>query len=393
MSASTTILPDRSARALTIAANAAFVPIGFATILLGPMLPILSARWSLNDAQAGALFTAQFLASTIAVSLSGLLVARWGFRFAMNAGLLAMAAGVGALPFSSHLAGIACIACYGFGFGLAVPAANLVVAEVNPARRSAALNLLNFSWSFGAVTCPFLISAAAAAHKITPLLVSVAVLMLLVAAGIWITSSQAVEPASDAQSGSNGFAIDWKSPTLYVIAALFFFYVGAENAYGGWTAAFAKSLGTLSPARAVMTPSFFYIALMLGRWVAPIVLRRIEDITLARIGIVMACMGMIGLLTSHSAVSLDISVSVTGLGLSSVYPITIALLSREFGSAATRVGSIMFTLSNLGGSCLPFLVGFFSDRFHNLRIGMTVPLSATILLFILYRAKWEPAQA
>jgi fucose permease len=49
-----------SAKALTFAAYIAFVPIGIATVLLGPMLPTLSARWELNYSQAGALFTSHF---------------------------------------------------------------------------------------------------------------------------------------------------------------------------------------------------------------------------------------------------------------------------------------------------------------------------------------------
>src|ERR1700732_2090354 len=136
-----------SAKALTFAAYAAFVPIGIATVLLGPMLPTLSARWSLNYSEAGALFTVQYLASTLAVALSGVMVSRWGFRFAMKAGLLLMSAGVGLLLAGPKMMGIVCIAASGGGIGLAVPAANLLVAEVNPGRRSAALNLLNFWWS------------------------------------------------------------------------------------------------------------------------------------------------------------------------------------------------------------------------------------------------------
>ena len=46
------------------------------------------------------------------------------------------------------------------------PAANLLVAEVHPGRRGAALNLLNVSWSVGAVACPFLVAAAAKLHEI-----------------------------------------------------------------------------------------------------------------------------------------------------------------------------------------------------------------------------------
>src|SRR5580692_7135279 len=91
-----------TAGSLNTAAHAAFVPIGIVTVLLGPLLPILSARWSLNYVQAGSLFTAQFLGSTVGVIVSGVIVSRLGFRFAVNAGLFAMAAGVGGLAYSSR---------------------------------------------------------------------------------------------------------------------------------------------------------------------------------------------------------------------------------------------------------------------------------------------------
>ena len=56
------------------------------------MLPILIARWVMNDTQAGNLFLVQFLASLVGVQLSGVLLARWGFRPAFLSGLLLMAA-------------------------------------------------------------------------------------------------------------------------------------------------------------------------------------------------------------------------------------------------------------------------------------------------------------
>ena len=93
MPASHTETSPASVRLLTLAAYVSFVPVGVATVLLGPMLPILSARWSLNYAQAGALFPVQYVASTVAVAVSGMLVSRFGFRFAIHTGLLLVAVG------------------------------------------------------------------------------------------------------------------------------------------------------------------------------------------------------------------------------------------------------------------------------------------------------------
>jgi fucose permease len=377
---------------LTLAANAAFVPIGVVTVLLGPMLPALSARWSLNYSQAGSLFTAQFLASTAGVGVSGILISRRGFRFALNAGLLVMAAGVAGLSAGSHLWGLGCIAAYGAGLGLAVPAANLLVAEVNPGRRSAALNLLNFSWSVGAVGCPFLVAGAARSNRVGTLMMLVAGVLLLVMLGILSTYSRVAEPVLSG-SDNKPAEINWGSRSLFVLAALFFLYVGTENSFGGWIASYAKSLGTIPLARSVMAPSFFYSALLVGRWLAPLILRRMDEVKLARSGILVACAGMAGLILSRAMPGVVSSAMVAGMGLSAVYPITIALLSREFGPAASRVGSVMFTMANLGGALLPWLVGYTSNWSGNLKVGLTAPLIAGVGLFVLYLSKWKAVDA
>lgn len=378
-----------SARELTFAANASFVPIGIVTVLLSPLLPTLSARWSLNYTQAGELFTAQFLFSTVAVLLSGVLISRWGFRFAMKAGLVVIGVSVAALLSGSHILGMICIAGYGAGIGLAVPAANLVVAEVNPARRSAALNLLNFSWSAGAVACPFLVAAAEKRHGVPFLLGLVGALSLVVAIAIALLPSSIVEPTVS-QGGGIGAKADWNHRSFGVLAALFFLYVGTETSFGGWTASYANSLGTISGAMSVMMPSFFYISLMLGRWAAPLVLRKVEDTRVARRILLVACAGMAGMLISRSLPAVAISACVTGFGLSAVYPITISLLSREFGAAASRAGSLMFTAANLGGAVVPWLVGATSSQAGTLKIGLAIPLVGAATMYFLYRREWAP---
>ena len=382
-----------SSKPLTLAAYASFVPIGIATVLLGPMLPTLSARWSLNYSQAGALFTAQYLASTLAVALSGALVSRWGFRFAIKTGLLLMSAGVGLLLTGPKGLGILCIGAYGGGLGLAVPAANLLVAEVNPGRRSAALNLLNFCWSAGAVSCPFLVAAAAKSHQVPGFLAAVAGFALLVATGIAVMPSSIVEPSAKNADRKTGPAIPWTHSAMLILAALFFLYVGVENGFGGWVASYAKSLGNLTPAMSLVTPSFFYAALMLGRWIAPLLLRSIDEIRLVQAGLLLACAGMAGLVLSNGLRGVAWSACLAGLGLSGVYPITISLLSREFGPASTRLGSVMFTLSNIGGGLLPWMVGVSSNHFDSLKAGLAVPLLGCAAMYGLYLREWKAGTA
>ena len=356
------------------------------------MLPTLSARWSMNYSQAGALILVQYVASTCAVGFSGVLASRRGFLFPIKAGIALMSFGLALLLSTSKTLALVGIAANGAGLGLAVPAGNLLVAAANPNRRSATLNLLNFFWSTGAVACPFLVAAAVDHQQISLFLICLSGFSLALALALALMSPYVVEPAA---------ATDHESPLLPIIrgrqnsfvilAALFFLYVGVENSFGQWMASYAKSLGTLTLAVALTTPSFFYASLTLGRMVAPVFLRFMNEVTLVRAGLLLSCLGMSGLLFAHDFMGVLCSASAAGFGISFVYPITIALFSREFQSA--RIGSVMFVLSNIGGGLLPWTVGVTSTKVGSLRAGFVVPLAGCALMFALYLRNWNLAAA
>jgi len=381
-----------SAGSLTLASYISFVPIGIATVFLGPMLPVLSERWSMNYSQAGALFAVQYVSSTVAVALSGVLVTRYGFRFPIKTGLLLMAAGLALLMTGPKQLALLCIAAYGAGLGLATPAGNLLVAELNPDRRSATLSWLNFYWSAGAVSCPFLVAYAAKVHQVPLLLACVSAFSLVVALAFAVLPAPIFELAKTPGPVKTTVpAIQRKLNMFFILAALFFLYVGTENAFGGWVASFAKSLGNLPAVMALLTPSFFYAALTFGRCLAPILLRNVDEIRLVQIGLVIACLGTAGLMFSRGLTGIAVSACAAGLGLSYVYPITISVLSREFGPSSSAIASVMFVLANVGGGLLPWIVGIVSNRYGTLKAGLFVPLLGCAAMCALYFRDWRPS--
>jgi fucose permease len=264
------------------------------------------------------------------------------------------------------------------------------VAAVNPGRSSATLNVLNFCWSAGAVACPFLVATAVKSNRGPIFLAILAGGALLMAMGIAAMPSTIVEPAAAKYAaGKRSSVIPWGSGALWILAALFFLYVGVENGFGLWLATYSKSLGAMSPTMAIITSSFFYAAMMLGRWMAPLLLRLANEIRLVQIGLLVACAGMTGLVLSHGLRGVVVSASLAGLGLSYVYPITISLLPREFPLAPARMGSILFTLSNIGGGLLPWMVGVSSTRFGTLKAGLAVPLIGCAAMYGLYLRQWK----
>lgn len=378
----------RSNRTEIALIHTGFVLTGVMTTLLGPILPALSIRWSLNDAQAGYLFTAQFASSILGVALSSVVVYRYGYRITLIWGTVLLAIGVAILGPASWAIGLVGVGVYGTGLGLTIPTANMLIAKMNPERRAAALNQLNFSWGVGAVGCPFAVAGLQRWGHISLFGIGMAGLLALEAFCLALAdfpsdsiriSKQAVMPESEVLP----LAL-LKSRHAFVLGTLFFTYVGTEASIGGWVASYSHRVEPASLTLWAMTPSFFWGALVLGRALAPLLLAVIGEVTVARGGLATATLGVLILMTANALPAVVIGVSLAGFGLSSVFPITIAMLSHWFGDMSSRIGGAMFALAGLGGAIMPWFVGALSTKVGSLEIGLIVPLLGGLTMLVLY---------
>ncbi len=372
-------------RRLIVAGQIAFLPTGILTTMLGPMLPILSARWALTDAQAGNLFLVQFLSQLAGVQLSGVILARLGFRSAFLSGLLLMAGGVSTLYLGPPWMGIASVAVYGLGLGLFIPTDNLMIAEISTGSRAAAVSLLNFFWGVGAVLCSLLV-AWTQAHQLVPIFLGSVVLFLLLLA---VTARKLPFPGP---RKSTDAPIPWRAivsnPATWLFACVFFLYPGAETAVGGWIGSYVSRMGSHGASMGAMMPAFFWAALTLGRGAGSLLLHRLPERRVLQAGYGLASVGIGLLLKSSTLPGVIASALITGLSFATVYPITVARLSHRFGVTARSVGTVMFSIAALGPAVLPWLVGAISQSAGNLRAGLAVPFVATVILFLIHLRDW-----
>jgi MFS transporter, FHS family, glucose/mannose:H+ symporter len=353
------------------------------TVILGPLLPLLSSRWGLNDTQAGYLVTAQFIGCLFATLASGEILPWLGFRWTMVIGLAFMTFGTATLMASSYAWAITAVSCNGTGIGLASPTTNLLVARTTADRRASSLNLLNFFWSAGAMACPFLVAAFQSEGRIQVfvLLVAGSVVVLMVA--LIMTPMQV--PVQDAHPAQPRSRLQYlRTPTAVLLGTLFFVYIGTESSFGLWLATYAKRSIDAGGTWWATAPSYFYGALLLGRLAAPLVLREISDVKLARLGAGLAGMGGATLIAVHSLPGIAICAALTGFGLSTLYPIAIGFLSASFGTAASRIGGTLFSIATLGGAIVPWLVGFVSTHSGSLRMALLVPLLGCLAIVWFY---------
>jgi len=388
--ASTQLEPIESSSApnnkrLILLAQIAFLPTGVLTTLLGPMLPLLMAKWSLNDTQAGDLFLVQFLASVVGVQLSGFLLARIGYRPAFFLGLVFMAIGAATLYAGPAWLGMGSVGVYGLGLGLIVPTDSLLIAEVSRNSATSAVNLLNFFWGTGAVLCSVMV-AWAAAHTMLPVFfASVSLFLVVLAAAMWPLPFPAAATTKERGPGWQQLA---KNPAIWLFAAVFFFYPGAETAVGGWIGSYVSRLGPLGARWAPMMPAFFWAALTVGRALGAILLGHLSERRVLRIGFATATAGIILMLVAPSLPGVIVGALLTGLSFATLYPINVARFAQRFGVAARSLGATMFSLASVGPAVISWMVGVTAQATGSLRAGLFLPLGATILLLIIHLRDW-----
>jgi MFS transporter, FHS family, glucose/mannose:H+ symporter len=359
-----------------------FVLTGVVTTLLGPILPLLIARWSLSDARAGLFFTLQFCGNLVGIASLGALLSRRGYRLTFFLGFSFMSVGILALVPISELVGMIATALFGYGLGLVLSGTNLWVAEITRSRRAAALSVLNLAWGLGAILCPALVMFAQKEHELLSLLVGIAAFSGLIAL---VLAAIDIEPRFERSENSepeHRLEVANK-PTLVVLGGLFFLYVGTEASVGGWAASLAKRTVTTSGDLWALSPMFFWFGLLAGRALTPAVLLRVSETSLAIGGLILAAIGTGLLLWVRTFQSAAISVAVSGLGLSSIYPLLVAWMVGYYGTQARRFGSILFGLAALGGATMPWLVGFASTEAGSLRTGLFVPLVGCLIMISL----------
>jgi fucose permease len=351
------------------------------------MLPVLIARWTLNDQRAGLFFTAQFCGSMAGVvSLSRML--KRGYRSTFVCSFLLIACGVAGLSLPQYFSDLASAAVFGFGLGQSLSATNLWVAEV--ARdRVAALSILNLMWGIGAVASAPLVMLAQLHGATATLLYAIAACSIVIAAVLAAlqlqppTSTQTNEPGTGSGNGIS-------TRSAVSLAALFFLYIGSENSVAGWVASLTKRMNAVPGDSWALAPMFFWAGLLAGRALVPLIPMRRSERKMLEAGILLTAAGISLLLTATTFLAFVVSVTAAGLGMAAVYPILIAWMVKAFGERSRQAGSIMFALASMGGATMPWIVGATSTRVGSLRAGLLIPLAGCAAMFTLIATMTEP---
>ncbi|HWZ99417.1 MAG TPA: MFS transporter [Candidatus Dormibacteraeota bacterium] len=356
-----------------------FVLNGLIITFIGTILPEFRIKWGLDDSRAGFFFFTQFSLSLAGVLLSSVVVTAKGFKPAITVGIAMMGAGFALLNARAFPLALAASGIYGLGYGLSVPGTNLWAGESYGERRASALSILNLAWGIGAIASAPLAKWMIQISHVTLFLRTTGALSLVLA---FVLSQVRFGEPSHAENSENAVPTAGVAGTIVaaLLGVLFFVYVGTEVSTSGWSVTHAQRATTWAGTNFLLTQSFFYAGLLGGRGASAAILLRLKEATVAVGGLLLAAAGGLLFLSAHSATALFTGAFFAGLGLSSLFPIYVAWLSKWFGARARKVGGVMFALAAAGSALMPPLVGIISRLSGSLRIGLLVPVAGCAVM-------------
>lgn len=352
-----------------------FALTGVGTTLLGCILPALSIAWHLDDRSAGILFASQF-----AGSASGALLVGKDFFRSLVRGYLLLIPGAILLTFFSGFIEILPFLIFGLGLGLTMTATSMLIGSAPLPNRGAALSVLNAIWGVGAAVSPLL---ATVWVKQWP----APTLFLVFAIAVMLTFLFVRKPATAFSRHVEDAAQNAGEPRQLRLLSLFavigFLYVGTETSISGWMMTYVGRLPISSKMWAPIATSCFWVALLCGRTLVPIVVRWLSEAQLLTASLTGALLCSALLLLSRGPLAIVLSASLAGFMLAPIFPLALAKVLRlAEGSPRTKV---VFAISGLGGAALPWITGELSARTGSLRIGLVVPVFALATMIILNR--------
>lgn len=349
-----------------------FVLTGLGTALLGPILPLMTRQWQLNDAQSGVLLLAQFCGSF----LGGVTVSS-NLRRSLLRGLSAAALGFGGFAFSPGL-GIACVTLVvgGYGLGQVITAINILAGRRYTAHRGSALALLNFSWSFGAMLSPLLAAWLTPRFSLRGLLGCFAAAFVMALAAMLVESIGAKPEiaANDAPIT----ATPLPGGLFLYFMGLLFLYGGLETCLSGWLTTFALRYGDKTLAVSEYTTLLLWMSLTAGRAGSSLLLLRVRERMAQRVGLALSAIFTLGLALAHSPFTIAACAVLLGLSLAPFFPATFSMLMAR--KPAARQAGIVLAVSGLGAAALPWLMGVLSNKTGSLQFALMLPLAAALVL-------------
>jgi MFS family permease len=361
-----------ASRAETNAVYGAGVVQGIALVTFPAASTIFTdpSEYDLSSSQYAGLFLPQVITAIAASLLGAGLADRFGTKRVFLAGLMAGLLSMSLLIVSQFFTAdepvaygllLLATACLGAGFGLTVPALNVLAAAFHPAGVDRAVLVLNALLGLGTVLAPVFVALFVGLGFWWGMPVtSAAMLLALLIVSVHLPLRARARARQATPRGAR--------PTLparfWVYAGFAVLYGVCETLNGNWAQLDLTSELGASTTVAALALTTFWAMVTLGRVVFAAVERRLPArVTYHALPFLLAgAFALIALLPEGEPVAGVLAFGLAGLACSALLPLTISFGQKELASVSAAVAGGVISFYQLGYGIAAFGVGPLLDR-------------------------------
>lgn len=339
--------------------NLSFFFLGINGMLGGVNLLEIANTFAVDTYWIGYMITLMSLGSAISIFCTGIFVERVSSKMMLLLAAILMAASYIAITTAHSLAilGAAMFLC-GTGAGIFLFIANhMIVNAYTGHKRTLHLNLINFSYSAGAVITPALAGQLLLRQVPWESIYHYSMIVVgVVFCLAWgIANNKAARQKKEVQVQEA-----WNL-NVYLIASVFVFYALAEFIFSNWIVVYLREVIKADVAAAGLTLSIFWLFIMLGRFAAGFVVSRIKIEWFLLCSALLAFLAYEGILLAGDITSIMILTALTGLCFSGQYASFVSYGTMQVTVPSAKLINFYLTVSSIGGIISYLLAGVFKQ--------------------------------
>jgi FHS family glucose/mannose:H+ symporter-like MFS transporter len=248
---------------------------------------------------------------------------------------------------------------YGFGGGALNTATNALVADLSASGRGAALNVLGFSFSLGALTAPLLMSTLRGSVETASILY-----FLCAGTGVILVPLLIIRfpaPTNAGRSLRDLLGV-LNNPLAWLFAVLLFFESGSENTMFVWAGKIVAGVFHTTPEQANWALVALTAAIGIGRLVTAFLLRHLGSRKTMLLSTAMTIAGTMVAFASREFPVAVLGMGILGLGLAAIYPTALGVAGDRYPRSTGTVFGAIMAVSLIGGTAGPSIGGLLATK-------------------------------
>lgn len=346
-------------------------------VFLTTLSELYGGTEGLSGEQLGRLGAISFAGLVVGILITGPLADRWGTKPFAQLGNALVGVSLAVAAFAPSYTALAITMFFlGMGAGVLDMVLSPIVAALNPTRRASAMNWLHSFFCVGAVVT---ILVGTLALKLGYGWRTTCLVMIPLPVGLMLAFAPLRFPALHMEGGRLGLRVLLKK--WWFLAAMIGIFLGGATELGmsQWLPAYAETSLGYSAWVGGSALLLFSVAMALGRMVVAAMGTRWNPFLVMAWGCgVSVVLFMAGSFFPVPLVAL-IACILVGFTGSCLWPTMLAVTADRYPEGGATMYGALGALGNMGGICMPWLVGWVAD-WHNLHWGLAVSALAPALM-------------